>query len=602
MSDDELLKALELAVSQKNMAAANEIGLLLKQSRQRNEPLPPPAQLGQAGMPDAIKSTIREQFGKPAQVLAGAGSATMVAGHAAANLVGADNDAAMQNWKAVSGATPYTTGGNIAGNVGMFGVAPAGAVGAGMRMAGRTLPRLGAVADMVGTQGVLAAVTTPGDASERIKAAMLGMGGAAVPGVVGAVQGARRMTTNQGSRLGLAEGLRRELGQNADGLAVRLDGTYPASRYGVNPSSAMLTRHPTLEALETGSRTRTGDQWTRFDRMNAEARWGAIEGAAGTPAELATIRAARDALSSPKRVEALGATGGALKVGKGSPYGGLTEKLESLTTGAERPNPSVQAMVGYVNKELEKGVTPEQLYSVRKFLTEGYKSGPPSELANSVKGANFQRREIIEQLDNVLDDMSGGKWADYLKTYKEASPLINSRESLLKIKGSLEKNLPTGMVPPVMGEKVRPTALGAALRQFGEKQFGTQTFDRLLPADRQMLTTLLEDMHNQAGVLSSATKMGSPTAPLTANAGRVNALTSGLVDETVGKIPLVGNNLGASVKGSMARTSEEALAELLKNPKLLAETLRRAKEAGELLRRSGQVGAGAGAGARSGME
>jgi len=526
----------------------------------------------------------------------------MVAGNAVANLAGANNNASMQNWKAVAGATPYTQGGNIGGNVGMFSVLPAGAVGTGMAMAGRTLPRLGAVADMAATQGGLAAATTPGDAGERTLAGLLGVGSGAIPGAVGAVQGARRMVTKEGKQLDLAEGLRRELGKDSEGLTTSLEGTYPASRYGVNPTAAMLTRHPTLEVMETGSRARTGDQWAQFDRMNAEARWGAIESAAGTPQELATIRAARDALASPKRTEALSATGGSLKVGKGSPYGDLTEKLDSLTTGVERPNPAVQAMVGYVNKELEKGVTPEQLYSVRKFLSEGYKSGPPTELANSVKGANVQRREIIAQLDNVLDDMSGGKWADYLKTYKEASPLINSRESLLKIKGALEKNLPEGMVPPAMGEKVRPTALGSALRQFGEKQFGTQTFDRLLPSDRQMLSTFLEDMNAQAGVLSSATKMGSPTASLMANSGRVGGITNAAIDAAGNAIPLAGGAMAASAKGSLARTNEEALAELLKNPKKLADELRRAKVAAELLRKSGQVGAGAGAGARSGME
>ncbi len=600
-SFDELLKAADVAVSQGNLEAAKEIGLMMKQQRMRDQPLPEPVQLGQAGMPAAIKS-VAQQAGVGDQRLAGIGSAPMVAGHAIGNLVGADNNAAMQNWKALSQATPDTMGGNIAGNVGMFWAVPAGAVGTGMAMAGRTIPRMGAVADVAATQGGLAAATTPGDASERLWAGMLGAGGGAAPMAVGAVQGGRRMVTREGKQLGLAEALRREVGSDAESLTTALEGRYPGELYGARGTAAMLTRNPTLEVLETGSRVRTPDQWANFDRMNAAARWKALEDAAGTPQELAQLKGARDAITTPKRDAALGDTGGALKVGKGTSYADLTEKLQELATGAQRPNAAVQTMVGYVGNELKKGVTPEQLYTIRKSLTDGIANAPTSELSQAARAARPQRMELIGLIDRTLDDLTGGKWVDYLESYKLSSPLISSREALTKMRDRLSYGRPEGEIPASMGEKPAPYAVGRLLEQHGSKMYGSKEIDKLTPQHRELMSTLLSDLNAQAGVMQPRATLGSPTAGNLANAGRVNQLTNSMVDAAGNVIPVIGGNVAASVKGSMQRVNEEALSELLKDPKKLAEALRKAKVSAELLRQSGQVGAGTGAGVRAGRE
>ena len=609
-SYDELLKAVDVAVSQGNMEAAKEIGLMLKQQRMRDQPMPEPAQLGQAGMPAAIKSTIGEQFGKPAQVLAGAGAAPMIAGHAVAQLAGANNAPDIENWKAVRGATPYTEGGNLAGNIGMFGAMPLGAVGAGVRAAGGgALSRWPAIADMAATQGATAAATTPGDAGDRLFAGMMGVGGAAIPATVGAVQTGRRLTTRAGAQLGLAEGLRQEMGDSVEPLAAQLRGQYPASRYGVNPTAAMLTRNPTLEALETGSRTRTGDQWGAFDRMNANARWRALEDAAGTPKELEQLKAARNVLTKDTRETALHnarlssnpLTGGSPYV-QGDDIAPIKGVLQRLATGEHRPNADVQKMVEFVNGQLSQRVTPEQLYTVRKMLTDGVKGGMPNELTQAARAARPQRMEIIGEIDAALDGMTDGGWSTYLESYKLASPLINSREALLKVRDRLAYGRPEGEIPASLGEKAAPYSFGRLLEQHGTKQFGSKEIDQLIPQHRELARTLLSDLNAQAGVLSSATKMGSPTSPLAANAGRVNQITSGVVDAAGAAIPVAGGTLAASVKGSMARRNEEALAALLQNPQALADTLQRAKVAAELLRKSGRAGAGASAGARSGRE
>jgi hypothetical protein len=610
-------QALELASQQGNAEAARSIVEDMRRHMQRSNQflgMPDPVKLGQEGMPDSIRQAVRDDFGVGSQRLAGLGAAPMVAGHAVAQLAGADNKADIQNWKSLQGATSDTQGGNIAGNMLMFGAAPVRAVGPVISGASRVAPwlkpaaevagsRWGSVADMATTQGALNAALTPGDAAERGTAAMLGMTGAALPGSMAAAQTARRSTTLQGKQLALAEALRKETGDNTPSLIKTLEANgYPTSGIGVQPSSAMLTRNPQLEVMETGSRTRTPDQWMNFDKANATARWQELEKQAGTPEELTRLRAARNALTTHIRDEALQSTGGALKVGKGTKYADLTDTLHEFATGANRPNKDVQTLVNYVKGELDQGATPEQLYSVRKMLTDGIKAGPTSELSQAARAARAQRMEIISKIDATLDDVSGGKWQTYLDAYKGASPEISSKQALQKITDALSSGRPAGEVPASMGERPAPFSFGRTVERHGSKEFGSKEIDQLLPQHRSLVEALLSDLNTQAGTMMPRGTLGSPTAPFLANAGRVNQLTNGLIDAAGSAMPLVGGTVAASLKGSLGRKTEEALATLLKDPTALAEALRRAGVAQDLLNKSGRAGAAAGAGSRASKE
>lgn len=558
-----------------------------------------PFPLGQEGMADAIKSEAAA-FSPADQRLAGAGSAPMLALEGLKGMVGADDPATAQNWKAVSGATPQSAIGNMAGNVGMFAAMPPAAVGpAVLGLGGRALPRAGQVADMVGTQAGVAAATTPGDAGERLVAGLTGAAGGAAPAAVGAAQGTRRMASNAGRQLDVAEGLRREIG-DTDQLVAALRDTagYPTANIGVRPSSAMATRHPVLETMETGSRVRTGDQWTGFDRGNAQARWRALEAAAGTPEELARLRGARDAFTGPMRDEALGTMKGTF-YHTGHKLENLDAALNNLATGTNRPNKDVQTMVNYVKGEIEQGASPEQLYTVRKMLTDGVAAGPTSDLSQAARAARPQRMEIIGEIDKALNDMSGGKWEKYLEAYKIASPQISSKGALQKITDSLMSGRAAGEVPASMGERAAPYTVGKLNERFGTKTFGSQEFDQLTPQHRRLMDSLIQDLYTQQGVMQPRGMLGSPTASNLANAGRVGQITNSMVDAAGSVIPYAGGAISASVKGGMARRSEETLAQMLQNPDFLAQALQDAARAQALLTTSGRAGAAGSAAKRN---
>lgn len=604
--------ALGKAAASNNVEAARAITADMHRILRRSLPnggLPDPVKLGQENMPQSIRD-VAGQAGVASQRLAGIGSAPVRAGLGVAGVFGADVKTPAENWKALGSATPDTIGGQIAGNAMMFGAAPVRSAGPMLTMAAERAPwwkpaaavmgsRPGQVADMMGTQGALNAVTEPGDVGERGMAGLWGMTGAVAPASVGVMQSGRRVMTKGGSQLRLAEALRDELGGDIEPLANALHGSYPGSTYGVRPSAAMLTRNPQLEVLETGSRVRTPDQWTNFDRANAAQRWESLNQRAGTPEELASLKTTRDKLTGSLRNEALSAGEGTFWPYQLDP---IDKKLTELATGAHRPNRDVQTMVAYVRGEIDKGVSPEQLYNIRKQLTDGLKAGPTSELSQAARAARPQRMEIISEIDKSLNELSGGKWQAYLDAYKGASPNINSKQALQNIVGELKYGRPSGEVPVSMGERPAPYTVGKLSERFGNKEFGSKVIDQLTPADRQFLETVLGDLHAQQGVMLPRGTLGSPTAPLLANAGRVGGVTNGAIDTGVGSIPLVGSHLAASLKGSLGRKAEEGLVEMMQNPKVLANELRKAQLAQALLQNAGRTGSATGAGIRTAKE
>ena len=611
-------EALQNAANAGDTAAAQAIAAEIRNALQRQNPrlgMPDPVQLGQEGMPAAIRAAVREES-RPAQAYAGAGGALAVAAKAVDQFLpraevmtrGGEPfpkrpqpDTSLADWQSLNRASPDAIGGNILGNAALFGSMPT-RVGGGVGGLGLRYPllasRTGMVADSAITGGLLNAAATPGDFRERANAGVLGMTGAAVPAVYASVASARRATTRAGKRIAVGEGLRAELGDaGSERLLASLESPDPGTMLGVQSSAAMRSGEPTLEVLEQGSRASRGDLWRDFDRQNAASRWSALTGRAGTPEELGYLRAERDRITGLRRDAALGAMGGEFYP-TGRKLEGLAAYLDDLSKGAHRPNKDVQTLVGYVRGELDKGVTPEQLYTVRKVLTDGIKSGSNSELSQAARAARPQRVELIGKIDDVLNDMSGGEWQKYLDAYKGASPAITSKEALQNVVSSLERGQPTGTVPSALGESAAWRTVGNLRDRFGQKQFGSVMFDRLLPEDRALLETLVDNLKRQSDVMSARGVLGSHTAPLLANAQRAGGITGVLASGAERAVPF-GGVLSAGVFNSLGRKAEEELARLLQDPRALAEALEAAKRAQLVASGASRAGAAAGAGFRA---
>jgi len=519
---------------------------------------------------------------------------------------------------ALRDATPYTKGGNIAGNVAMTALLPS-SVGRGYARAGAAIPgfigtRTGAVVDSALTQGTINAGITPGDDVERMIAAISAGGtSAAVPAALGIAQAGRRAVTAGGKRVAIGESLRSELGPQADNVARALQArSLEGQRIGTRPSASMMTADPTLEALEAGSRTKRGDLWRKFDQDNAAARWNALRSAAGTPEATDAMRQARDAATGPLRDEALGiarasanyARGGGIDLGEWGNNSSLANtagkslinKVQDWRGGDLVGNPDVQTIAGHVEKVLKSGGTPGQLYELRKWLTDGIKAGAPSDLSNAVKNARVQRNETVGMIDDVLDHLSAGTWRDYLARYRSESPTIASKQALQKMVDSLERGQPLGAVPTMMGESPAWKTFGNLRDRFGEKQFGSKTFDQLIPEDRATVELIAQSLKAQSDAMSSKGILGSHTAAMIANAGRSDNVARRLVEEGASSALHVpgASAIAQGLANRGIRIGQEQLATLLQNPQMLAEAIQRASAAAALTQGAQGVGAAGG--------
>lgn len=508
----------------------------------------------------------------------------------------------VQELSDMGGATGWTTAGDVAAPVLASLAMPQGVVAGGLSQMGlragpvfqAAVPR---ILDTGLTTGLFSFLTTPGTIEDRSKAA--GMSAAtsmALPAATGMVQAGRRMATRGGARVGAGEAIRREIGGQADDLVGTLRSPYPAKEVlGVRPTSAQVTKNPSLQGLETGSRVKRAELWRPVDEFNAGARWAALSKQARSPDELAEMINMRAAVTTPMRENALTSVSFGIRSAMGDVTDTakpLLDKLDDLAKGATRPNKDVQTLVKYVTGEFDQGVTPAQLYTVRKSLTDGVKAAPTSELSQAARAARAERTQIIGLIDDVLDDLSGGQWTKYMRRYANESTQITSTEAMQKVQGAIGRGTPEGVPPAMLGTSAAYKTVGNLRDRFGQKMFGSRMLDRLTPEDRKFLGILQDDLYRSSGGITAQATRGSPTAPLSEAAKRADFLSS-LIRRA--KVPAGG--LSDELLDGVTRRAEEEIAFLLQNPDAMARALEAAKRADLLRQGAGRAGMMTGAGA-----
>ena len=598
--------AIEAAGDAGDMEAVKELAAAMRQHMQRSDPnlgMPEKFKPGQEGMRDSIRSVVKEQS-RPSQVYAGAGGSLALAAHGLMGHDGSNPD--VQNWRSLTTATPDTIGGNLLGTASLFGAAPTrlGAEATGVLMSKTPAwlgGRWGSAADTALTGAALNAAATPGTAPERIYEGLFGLAGGGVPALYATGATGRRMATAGGKRLAVGEGLLTETGSNAkaEELISRLKDADPGSSIGVRSTAAMKTQDPTLQVLESGSRAKRGDLWKPLDQQNAKARWDALVAKAGTKEELEAMEAGLNAKTGALREQALSdAQLSTIFSQSGDITPQMLKPMEKLVADWRfkyRPNKETQKLANYIEGELKQGLTPEQLYQLRKELTDSLKPGRNDELSNAAKTSRKQTMDAINEIDNALDTLSGGGWREYLSAHSKGMRPIESKQALQDIVSSLERGMPTGVVPPAMGESAAWKTVGTLRDRFGQKELGKRTVDTLLPEEKQLVDAIVDSLKRQADSMTSRATLGSPTAPLIANAGRADAVSRNVIQQGVARLLPGGDILASKVFDKLGRQGEEELARLLQDPNALAEAIAAAMVARRVQQGASKLGAAGGA-------
>ena len=562
-----------------------------------------------AGPPSMQELVSAEVRSEPTykQALIGAGT---VLPRAAQGLRGIFSDVPKQEieeLKMVRGSTPAATLGAMGGDLALFAGMPVkglGAIPAVTRAAPLVMSRPGQIVDMMATSGLTQAALAPED---KGMAAAIGTLGGALPAVVGGTQRMLPQSAGGVSRPQVAgESLLRDFGSDSENLIRQLRSEYNLVP-GVAGTSSVVTQNPYLRTLETGSRVGNPQLYMPLDESNATARLAELLRLSGTQSEREALKEARTVATTGPRNEAFQAAKTIESMSRQDTLSPLRESLRVLAKGEERENPSVQTVVNYVNKALNnpEGITPEQMYTVRKMLTGEIKPGANEEIGNAAASARRQLTGIVKGIDDSLDNLSGGMWSDYLKTYGAASKELNSKQALQDVIDRISKGNALGRTPPSLSGQTGELTLGRAVEDLTRQQFGAKNVDLLTAEARQSIENMKQDLMRTAQGMNARATGGSPTATYQAARGQANDLASQLASYTGAAAGgVLGGNVGAAIGGSVGRgmvgqsgtRNAEILARLLQNPQYLADMLQKAQQSQLLLdiaKRGGSGVAGA---------
>jgi hypothetical protein len=107
----------------------------------------------------------------------------------------------------------------------------------------------------------------------------------------------------------------------------------------------------------------------------------------------------------------------------------------------------------------------------------------------------------------------------------------------------------------------------------------------------------VDSLKRQADSMTSKATLGSPTAPLIANAGRADAVSRSVVQNGVARLLPGGDILASKVFDKLGRQGEEELARLLQDPEAMADAIAAAIRARRIQAGASRLGAGSGAAA-----
>jgi hypothetical protein len=351
--------------------------------------------------------------------------------------------------------------------------------------------------------------------------------------------------------------------------------------------------------------------WMPFDKANEEARFNALVRAAGTQAERDALIAERNRVTGPMRE-------GAFKETVANPdtlsirpvFERMRLTINELRTGEQRPNPNIQTLIPYLEKQLfnPQGTTPQQLYTVRKVLKGEIKAGSNNDIGAAAAATRKETENIVNQIDEALDSLSSGQWSDYLKKYSDMSKEVSSKTALQNAIDDMTINLAKGRVPPALSGKTGETTLSRAVNKYALQDFGAKTIDQLTPENRQLIEALKDDLARTAGAMNARATGGPGTAQYLAAQSRAKGFASQLVKTGAGLVAggpvggIAANVAGDLLSTALARSGDEGaqiLARLLQDPRYMAAMLEKARQSQKQLNVASQVGAGAAGGAAS---
>ena len=345
-------------------------------------------------------------------------------------------------------------------------------------------------------------------------------------------------------------------------------------------STAAQLRDAQLARLEQGSRARNGANWYDFDQNQARAVSNAFDNATSEAAELAGRRGTRKANWDTNWAAAqAGADAGAFA--KDLPA--FRKNLDVAMMSPDASNPTTRAMLQAIADDIDRVTsagyqyTPAHLQQIRANLSAKWHPSNSTAFTQADRSSP-SRLSVMQEVDNILNRTTGGKWQGVVDNYAADSKLVDAAKAAGRAREPFYDA--TGRVRKVSADaagdvpKITESALGSAMDR-GKGQFSTDAETRL-----NAILDALRAQNIVQGVKRSATAGGGSDTV----SNQYAAKAAGQVADALGAS---GSMTATGVSATLNKLSElatatkdRALAEALQNPQQMIAVLERKLKAG----------------------
>lgn len=420
------------------------------------------------------------------------------------------------------------------------------------------------------------------------RAMNMAMGGAAsgvLPMATSAAKGVYNSVTRGGGKNRAANEVAKTLAEGGADEATVLRQTIErlrnAQQGNIPLSTAAQLKDAQLARLEQGSRARNGANWYDFDQGQARAVAGAFDDATAEAADLASRRATR---GSNWDTNWAGAQAGADAAKFANDLPAFRKNLDVALRSPEASNPATRGMLEAIAADIDRvtsqGIpyTPAHLQQIRANLSA--KWHPKNDTAfTKADRSSPARLSVMQEVDNILNNATGGKWASVVGGYAADSKLVEASKAAGRARNQFY-DPQTGRVLGVSADpsgdipKITEAALGRSINA-GKGQFSTDAETRL--------AAILEALRAQnivQGVKRSATAGGGSDTASNLYAAKAAGKVADALGAS-GSMTATAAKTGLEKLGELATANKDrALAEALQNPQQMVALLERKLKAG----------------------
>lgn len=358
-----------------------------------------------------------------------------------------------------------------------------------------------------------------------------------------------------------------ELGDEVPQVVADIGTYYPKGAENIPVSAAAATKNPALAQLEQGSRLRSAPEWQAFDVNQTKAAYGNVLEATKEAEDLASRAAARRDNWQQAWDTAASNMKPRLWRQRMTQFGA---DLRQAELSPEASNPNVRAVIDAVNGEMDRvgpNFTPSHLQQLRANLNGKVQPLSP-DVFKSAPRDNPAIISLKQEMDDILNTVTGGKWQRVLEGYAKDSEAVNAARAAQRVRNAYTDAETGRIVSPVIATDV-PRVTAANLNSAMNAARMPDKSLALSPAANQRLEATLEALRRQGVVQdlkrSASAGGGSDTVS--------NAIASGIAQQT-GAPSLVAQALSALRRAGMGK-QDQATAQLLSNPTELAAALDR---------------------------